>query len=92
MSDNQKEQLAWVTRVVQIVLLAIATGVGANVYTKVDEIYTIAKMQGVEIDNIKDKYTELRKDNDRQDLEIRAQHQKIELMRTFQNAAQSESQ
>lgn len=45
MSENQKENLAWVIRVVQMSLLGIASLVGYSVYNKVDEMYSNYKVQ-----------------------------------------------
>lgn len=45
MSDKQKEDLAWVTRIITIALLGIASVVGMSVYDKVDEMYSDFKTQ-----------------------------------------------
>lgn len=44
MSQEQKEQLAWITRIITMCLLGIASMVGVSVYNKVDEMYAINKV------------------------------------------------
>lgn len=44
MSEKQKEDLAWATRIITIALLGIASAVGMSVYTKVDEMYSDFKL------------------------------------------------
>ena len=83
MSTEQKEQLAWVTRVITLLLLAIATGVGASVYTKVDEIYTEFKVQREQIMNIKEQLADRKKDDEKMDLQLRTQQRTIESLSRF---------
>lgn len=52
MSEHQKEQLAWVVRILTIVGLGFASVVGMNVWNKTDETYTLIKVYNERINHL----------------------------------------
>lgn len=62
MSEKQKEDLAWATRIITITLLGIASVMGMSVYHKVDEMYSDFSKQKEINDNLKKSQVEIRQD------------------------------
>lgn len=58
MSQALKDQLAWLTRIVMVVGMGIASTVGMNIFNKVDELYTIVKVYHEKILHLEQKIVE----------------------------------